>query len=64
MSVHLAARGSVRGWSNISGEMTNEEADWIVKRGGYQIVAKRLMQAISASELDRALDREFGEKPE
>lgn len=64
MSVYLVARGSVRGWSDIKGEMNAEEADWLATHGGYQMVSKRLMRAVSASELSHALDQEFGEKAE
>ncbi len=64
MSVYLLARGSARGWSDISGEMTSEEADWIAKRGGYQMVSKRLMQAISAEAIDWELYRQSARKPE
>lgn len=64
MSVYLRALGSRRGWSDFEGEMTSTEADWIALTGRYQMVSKALMQAISVSELDAALVREFPEKPE
>ena len=62
--VYLLARGSVRGWSDIEGKMTSEEADWITKHGRYQAVSQRLMQAISSSQIDEMLAREFGEDNE
>ena len=64
MSIYLIAQGSLRNWSNFEGRVSRYEADFIAKAGCYQMVSQRLEEAISASELDRLIDREFGGKTE
>lgn len=55
-AVHLFARGSDRGWSDIDGIMSNEEADWIVKHGRYQWVTEALRYVASASDLTESCE--------